>query len=106
MLLVNGTSGAIQVDKVSVLGKESVVLSFGLWKCYVVDDLLSNLPSSTYVLVTDTNIGKIYVPPFRAVFEDAVTRLGGSPPRLLDYGVPPGEGSKSRQTKADIEDWL
>src|SRR5271170_602077 len=106
MPLVNGTSGAIQVDKVSVLGKESVVLSFGLWKNYVVDDLLSNLPSSTYVLITDTNIGKIYVPPFNAKFEDTAKQLGSSPPRLLMYEVPPGEGSKSRQTKADIEDWL
>lgn len=106
MTLANGASGAIQVDKVSVLGKESVVLSFGLWKNYVVDDLLLNLPSSTYVLVTDTNIGRIYVPPFKATFEDAANRSGNSPPRLLTYEVPPGEGSKSRQTKADIEDWL
>src|SRR5271170_4059348 len=106
MPLMNETSGTIQVDKVNVLGKESVVLSFGLWKSYVVDDLLSNLPSSTYVLITDTNIGKIYVLPFKAKFEDATKQLGSSPPRLLTYEVPPGEGSKSRQTKADIEDWL
>jgi pentafunctional AROM polypeptide len=106
MPLLNGNRGASHVDKVSVLQKESIVLSFGLWKNYVVDDLISNLPSSTYVLVTDANIGKIYVPPFKAAFEDAATRISGSPPRLLTYEVPPGEGSKSRQTKADIEDWL
>jgi pentafunctional AROM polypeptide len=106
MPLVNGINGASHVDKVSVLRKESVILSFGLWKHYVVNDLLSHLPSSTYVLITDTNLGRVYVPLFKAAFEEAVKKSGSSPPRLLTYEVPPGEGSKSRQTKADIEDWL
>ena len=91
--------------RVSILGKESVVADFGLWRNYVVNDLLTNLPSSTYVLVTDTNIARLYVPSFRSRFDEACSRTEGNP-RLLTYEVPPGETSKSRQTKAEIEDWL
>ncbi len=91
--------------RVSVLGKDSVVLAFGLWKNYVVRDLLTNLPSSTYVLVTDTNIGQLYVQSFKTTFEEACSQVKAKP-RLLTYEVPPGETSKSRKTKADIEDWL
>ena len=106
MPLLNGTKGASHIDRVSVLRKESIALGFGLWKNYVVDDLFSNLSSSTYVLITDTNIGRRYTPSFEAAFEATVKQSTKPPPRLLTYEVPPGEGSKSRQTKADIEDWL
>jgi pentafunctional AROM polypeptide len=91
--------------RVSVLGRDSVVADFGLWRNYVVNDLLNNLPSSTYVLVTDINIGPLYVPSFKSRFEEACSRVEGRR-RLLTYEVPPGETSKSRQTKAAIEDWL
>lgn len=91
--------------RVSVLGKESVILDFGLWKNYVVNDLLRGLPSSTYVLITDTNIGQLYAASFKTQFEKARSRTE-APSRLLMYEVQPGETSKSRQTKADIEDWL
>lgn len=91
--------------KVSILGKESIVVDFGLWQSYVAEDLVSNLPSSTYVLITDTNIRSLYVPAFQKSFERAVSNAS-EPPRLLHYEVPPGEVSKSRQTKADIEDWM
>lgn len=102
MSLSNGIS---EEAKVSILGKETVILSFGLWKRYVLDDLLAHLPSSTYAIISDTNIGNIYVPQFKAAFDDAV-KGRQNPPRLLTYEVPPGESSKSRQTKADIEDFL
>ena len=98
-------NGEVGPAKVSVLGKESIVLGFGLWKNFVVDDILTNLTSTTYVLITDTNIGGVYVTSFRAAFQDA-TKHSSSHPRLFTYEVPPGEGSKSRQTKADVEDWL
>lgn len=90
---------------VSVLGRDSVILNFGLWKNSVVNDLLTNLPSSTYVLVTDTNIGQLYLPSSRNGFEEACSEVGAKS-RLLTYEIPPGETSKSRQTKADVEDWL
>jgi pentafunctional AROM polypeptide len=91
--------------KVSILGKESIVVDVGLWKNYVADDLLQNISSSTYILVSDTNLGPLYVPSFKHAFGQALSKHG-SDARLLHFEIPPGESSKSRQTKADIEDWM
>ena len=48
------------------------------------------------------NIGKIYAPSFQKSFEAANKGVS----RLLTFEIPPGESSKSRQTKDDIEDRL
>ncbi|KAJ5295002.1 hypothetical protein N7508_009823 [Penicillium antarcticum] len=91
--------------KISILGRESIVADFGLWRNYVAKDLITNLPSTTYVLITDTNLGSIYTPTFQKTFEAATASISPAP-RLLVYHAAPGESSKSRQTKADIEDWM
>ena len=91
--------------KVNILGRESIVADFGIWKNYVAKDLVTNFASSTYILISDTNIAPLYVPIFQEAFQNATQSLP-TPPRLLVYEIPPGESSKSRQTKADIEDWL
>ncbi|KAL2823124.1 EPSP synthase-domain-containing protein [Aspergillus granulosus] len=91
--------------KISILGRESIIADFGLWRNYVAKDLINDCPSTTYVLITDTNIGSIYTPGFQKSFEDAAAAVSPSP-RVLIYNAPPGEVSKSRQTKADIEDWM
>ncbi|KAI0965953.1 EPSP synthase-domain-containing protein [Xylaria arbuscula] len=98
----NGTTGP---TRVSILGSDSILVDHGLWRNFVVDDLVDNLPSSTYVLVTDTNIRPLYVPSFEARFQAAVAGRGLAT-RLLVYTVPPGETSKGRETKAEIEDWM
>ncbi|KAJ5224899.1 uncharacterized protein N7469_008402 [Penicillium citrinum] len=66
--------------KISILGRESIVADFGLWRNYVAQDLIT-------------------------AFETAAASITPSP-RLLVYHAAPGESSKSRQTKADIEDWM
>jgi pentafunctional AROM polypeptide len=91
--------------KINILGHESIVADFGLWRNYVAQDLLDNCSSTTYILITDTNIGSIYTSPFQRAFETAATKLSPRP-RLLVHEIPPGESSKSRQIKADIEDWM
>ncbi|KAJ5247434.1 Pentafunctional AROM polypeptide [Penicillium chermesinum] len=91
--------------KISILGRESIVADFGLWRNFVATDLITGLPSTTYVLVTDTNLGSIYIPAFEKAFEAAAISVSPAP-RLLTYNVAPGESSKSRQTKAGIEDWM
>ncbi|KAL8709403.1 MAG: hypothetical protein Q9220_005786 [cf. Caloplaca sp. 1 TL-2023] len=91
--------------KVSILGKETIVVDYNIWGSYIIDDLLTNVPSSTYVLITDTNLCKQYVPSFEESFYKIAAQQG-SDSRLLKYEAPPGETSKSRTTKADIEDWL
>ncbi|PVH97008.1 Pentafunctional AroM protein [Periconia macrospinosa] len=91
--------------KVNILGNDSIVVDYGLWQSYVAHDLLHNLPSSTYVLITDTNIGSLYVPTFEKSFQREASALPEAP-RLLTYQIPPGENSKSRSTKGIVEDWL
>lgn len=97
--------GSLQATWVSILGKESIIIDYSIWGSYIVHDLLSNVQSSTYVLITDTNLFSTYVPPFAAAFDDAVIKRRMDS-RLLTYQIPPGETSKSRSTKAGIEDWM
>ncbi|KAF2732285.1 Pentafunctional AroM protein [Polyplosphaeria fusca] len=102
-MTTNGASA--QPTKVPILGKESIIVDYGLWKSYVTQDLLTSIPSSTYVLITDTNIGPLYIPAFEKSFKRE-TANSQDPPRLLTYQIPPGENSKSRSTKGVVEDWL
>lgn len=91
--------------KVEILGKETITIDYNIWGSYVVQDLLQNVPSSTYVLVTDTNLHDRYVPSFQKAFEDVASSRNADT-RLLTYQIPPGETSKSRATKAEVEDWM
>ena len=91
--------------KVEILGKESITIDYNIWGSYIVQDLLQNVPSSTYVLVTDTNLHDLYVPSFQKAFQDVVSSRNADT-RLLTYQIPPGETSKSRATKAEVEDWM
>lgn len=91
--------------RIPILGKyDSILIDFDL-KSFIVHDLLDNLKSSTYVLITDTNIYPLYVPEFQKLFHELVAKKNGDS-RLLTYEIPPGESSKGRETKAEIEDWM
>jgi pentafunctional AROM polypeptide len=102
-MAVNGAP--TEPTKVKILGKDSIVVDYGIWQGYIAHDLLTNIPSSTYVLITDTNIAPLYIPAFQESFEREVSAQS-SPARLLTYQIPPGETSKSRKTKGVVEDWL
>ena len=91
--------------KVSILGKEDIIVDYNIWGSYIARDLLNTVQSSTYVLITDTNLGHRYLPSFEQSFGEAVLQIGAES-RLLTYQIPPGETSKSRATKAEIEDWM
>jgi pentafunctional AROM polypeptide len=98
---------AAEPTRVAILGKETIVVDYGLWQSYIAQDLIRNITSSTYVLITDTNIGPIYIPTFERAFASAAASgTTQPPPRLLTYTIPPGENSKSRNTKGVVEDWL
>ena len=103
--MVSATNGVRRPTKVSILGKENIVLDYAIWGDYIVHDLLTNVTSSTYVLITDTNLYPKYVPSFQTAFQNAVTSENLET-RLLTYQVPPGETSKSRSMKAKVEDWM
>ncbi|KAI7160263.1 Pentafunctional AROM [Hortaea werneckii] len=107
----NGTSASSGAVKIPILDKkEGIIVDYGLWQNYIASDLLRNIASTTYVLICDTNLGRLpYVEAFRTRFESARESLGKRPEeaRLLVYDkIKPGEGSKSRRTKAEVEDWL
>ncbi|KAL3421954.1 pentafunctional AROM polypeptide [Phlyctema vagabunda] len=91
--------------RIAILGKEDIIVDFDIWRSFIAEDLLANLQSSTYVLITDTNLAPLYLQTFENAFESIASKQN-APPRLLTYSIPPGESSKSRETKAEIEDWM
>ncbi|KAI7861702.1 EPSP synthase-domain-containing protein [Spinellus fusiger] len=92
------------LSKVSILGAESIVLGFHLTH-YIVQDILANIPASNYVLITDTNLAPLYLDRYTKAFQEQLDQRE-SPPRVFSRTLPPGEMTKSRKVKADIEDWL
>lgn len=101
------TMSMTDVLKVSILGKDSIHCGFHLIP-YIAHTVLSTLPASTYVVVTDTHIAKLYLDSFICEFNNAISELPSETikPRFLNHVVPPGETSKSREGKANIEDFL
>ncbi|GAA6010072.1 hypothetical protein JCM11491_005854 [Sporobolomyces phaffii] len=94
------------VDKVSILGSESIHCGFHLIP-YIVETVLSTLQSSTYVLFTDSHLSNLYLPAFSTAFQAAIADLPeANRPRWITHAIAPGEQSKSRETKADLEDFL
>lgn len=92
------------VLRISILGDQSIHVGFHLLP-YIFNTILSTLPSSTYALVTDTNLSQLYLPDIKQAFDKAAKDFA-SKARFLVYEVAPGEGAKSRKVKAEIEDWL
>ncbi|KAH8109485.1 Pentafunctional AroM protein [Phellopilus nigrolimitatus] len=90
------------IKKVSILGKESIHCGFHLVP-YIVQTVLETLPSSTYVLITDTIVASYHLKKFQDEFSSA---LHGKAARFIHHLVAPGETSKSRQGKAELEDFL
>jgi pentafunctional AROM polypeptide len=92
--------GSNDILKVSILGKESIHCGFHL-ASYIARTVQSTLPSSTYVLVTDTNVARFHLAEFEQEFKNHVGDA-----RFLTQVIPPGETSKSREGKASVEDFL
>ncbi|KWU47540.1 putative ARO1-Pentafunctional AROM polypeptide [Rhodotorula sp. JG-1b] len=94
------------VDKVAILGSESIHCGFHLIP-YIVETVLSTLQSSTYVLFTDSHLAPLYLDEFASAFEKAIAEIPTETrPRWITHVIPPGEQSKSRATKAELEDFL
>lgn len=92
--------------KVSILGKESIHCGFHLIP-YIARTVLDTLPSSTYVLVTDTHVANFHLASFESEFKAVISSSTADPkPRFLSFVLPPGETSKSREGKANVEDFL
>ncbi|KAJ3520349.1 hypothetical protein NM208_g13743 [Fusarium decemcellulare] len=92
--------------RVSVLGVDSVVIGDDLWPDFIAQDLVDQFQSSTYVLVTDAHLSPLYVPAFESAFLTATSSRTSAVPRLITCKINPGETSKVRRVKAELEDWL
>ncbi|GAA6039123.1 hypothetical protein JCM8097_005337 [Rhodosporidiobolus ruineniae] len=94
------------IDKVSILGNETIHCGFHLIP-YIVETVLSTLQASSYVLFTDSNLAPRYLDGFAQAFEQAIAELPAETrPRWITHVISPGEQSKSRETKAELEDFL
>lgn len=103
---VQGPTGA-SIHRLRCL-TSTIELGFHLTP-HIVYTITHDLPTSTYVLITDSHIASLHLDTFVKEFTSCVSKSsngGGKPPRLLVKIVPPGETSKSRETKAMLEDWL
>ena len=90
------------LQKVRILGRESIHVGYNA-HAHMVQTIINECASSTYVAITDTNLLKV---PY---YHDFVQELRSNLPaesRLLEYSVKPGEANKTRATKAEIEDYL
>src|SRR5437868_13356331 len=94
------------ITKVSILNEESIILGFHLIKL-MLRDVISNIPSSAYVIITDDNLAPIYLSKIKDDFNkisSEITKDKKTPePRLITYTA---QRLKSRDTKAEIEDFL
>lgn len=92
----------VALEKVSILGKNTIHVGHNIHS-HIVRTIIDECPSSTYVVINDTNLLKI--PYYHTVVNELKQNLPESS-RLLEYFVKPGEAHKTRETKADIEDYL
>ncbi|CCH60900.1 hypothetical protein TBLA_0D04030 [Henningerozyma blattae CBS 6284] len=92
----------VQLEKVPILGKAIIHVGHNIHK-HMVETIISNCKSSTYVLINDTNILKV---PYYKEFVNSFEKSLPPASRLLRYVIKPGESSKNRKTKAEIEDYM
>eukprot|EP00158_Paraphelidium_tribonemae_P009289 Partr_v1_DN28824_c0_g1_i2_m33386 putative The AROM polypeptide catalyzes 5 consecutive enzymatic reactions in prechorismate polyaromatic amino acid biosynthesis (By similarity) len=88
--------------EISILGQKSIFLGSN-WTRGWIDNLLQATPkSSTYVLLTDRTLESLHLP--RILQEFSAALPNGK--RLLTFVMPCGEAFKTRDMKAEIEDFM
>ncbi|KAG4304194.1 hypothetical protein PORY_002375 [Pneumocystis oryctolagi] len=93
-----------EIIKLNILGRDSIRFGYHLWS-YTINELFTHVFSPTYVIITDSNIDILYIQNFKNYFT-SIAKQRSITSRLLSFPISPGEKSKSRKTKAIIEDWL
>jgi pentafunctional AROM polypeptide len=90
------------VDWVPILGKDqAIALGFHLIP-FIAETVTRNLPSSCYAIVTDTAIASLFL----LELESALRNACPASAKVISFAVAPGEQSKSRSGKAQVEDFL
>lgn len=94
-----------KISSVEILGKKTIHVGFRIRK-EICETIVNRYPSSTYVIVTDTNIEAAgHLDKYKKTFGETLKKFRPDS-RLLTYVIPPGESSKNRATKAAIDDYL
>ncbi|KAI8612481.1 hypothetical protein BC830DRAFT_1067619, partial [Chytriomyces sp. MP71] len=94
----------VPAHHVAVLGSECVTLGYEI-TAHLAAEIVKTMPSSTYLIGTDTNIAPLHLAALEKTLKSALSAVG-SKARVLSYVIPPGESVKTRETKAQIEDWM
>lgn len=93
------------VEKVKILGKDTIHVGYKI-QDHITREIVSTQKSSTYVIVTDTNLVKAgHLDRYKKAFLKTIEELRPES-RLLTYVISPGEANKNRVTKAAVEDYL
>eukprot|EP01113_Clastostelium_recurvatum_P042390 TRINITY_DN6867_c0_g1_i6.p1 TRINITY_DN6867_c0_g1~~TRINITY_DN6867_c0_g1_i6.p1 ORF type:complete len:1625 (-),score=356.69 TRINITY_DN6867_c0_g1_i6:74-4948(-) len=91
------------MERISVLGRPSIIVGSDLLSGYIAKDIRNAAPAaSKFVIITDKIVKKLYLHHLLKTFSDAAI----PPEHILQYEVPVGEHSKSRDQKAMIEDYM
>jgi pentafunctional AROM polypeptide len=81
---------------IPILGSESIIVGHQMTQL-IAKECLSLLPkTTTWVIVTDSNV-KIWLDSLMNAFKQV---------NVLNFVISPGEESKCRVVKAQIEDWM
>ncbi|OBZ85617.1 Pentafunctional AROM polypeptide [Choanephora cucurbitarum] len=91
------------ITRIQVLNEPNAIhAGYNLMR-YIANDVTTVIGNvSNYVIITDINIASIYLQPLLAEFRSHLSPHQ----RLLSRILPSGEQTKSRQAKANIEDFL
>ncbi|TIC12910.1 Pentafunctional AroM protein [Wallemia mellicola] len=92
------------ITRVNILGSDSIHCGFHLSE-YIAHKISTSLKSSAYVFITDTNIEKLHLKNLKNDLKKSLDSTQNAA-KILSYVVPPGESSKSRAVKEQIEDWM
>ncbi|QPG76457.1 3-dehydroquinate dehydratase (3-dehydroquinase) [Brettanomyces nanus] len=93
------------IEEVEILGQKIIKVGFRI-RSYICEEIIKNYTSSTYVIITDSNIVAAgHLNNYKKTFTEKLAELRPHS-RLLTYVISPGESNKNRATKAAIEDFL
>lgn len=103
-----------QPVRVSILGHDSYVIGYNLatFAAREIVRLFSGESgrASSFVVLTDRTIARLHLPPLLAALQAAIDEMypnpGDEKPKLLNYAITGGEANKTRERKAEVEDWM
>jgi hypothetical protein len=95
-------TSSLSAEKLKILGKESIFVGCNVVKEVIPFDLPHATNANKYVVITDDEVHKHHFPLLHA----SLISGGVAAEKILVFQLPKGEQSKTREKKAEIEDWM